>query len=128
MNSLRPLPSRLGRVGIIYANPAGLADMRPTVLELDPAAGKAVSLVKVSYPEGKAQVVDPGLPDRVSVYEGKVELGVRLRLAEETNPGTVSVPLILSYQACNDHLCQAPAKLRVSLTVTVKHESARKEE
>ncbi|MGO9921114.1 MAG: DUF255 domain-containing protein [Isosphaeraceae bacterium] len=104
----------------LYANPAGLPELNPTTLQLDSAAGKTVSLVKVSYPEGKAQVVEPGGPDKVYVYEGKVELKVRLRLADEAEPGSVSVPLVLSYQACNDRLCLAPAKLRVALIVTGK--------
>ncbi len=30
-----------------------------------------------------------------------------------------SSQLILSYQACNDRLCQAPARLGVPLTVTI---------
>ncbi len=102
----------------LYANPAGLPELNPTTLQLDPAAAKAVSLLKVSYPEGKAQVVEATGPNKVYVYEGKVELMVRLRLADEARPASVSVPLILSYQACNDRLCQAPAKLRVALTVT----------
>jgi uncharacterized protein YyaL (SSP411 family) len=103
----------------LYANPAGLPEMNPTTLQLDPAARKTVSVIKVSYPKGKAQVVEPAGPDQVYVYEEKVELTVRLRLADETKPGSVSVPLILSYQACNDRLCQAPARLRVPLTFTV---------
>jgi len=106
----------------IYANPTGLAEMNPTTLQLDPAAGKTVSLVKVSYPEGKAQAVEPAGPDKVYVYEGKIELTVRLRPADETKAGSLSVPLTLSYQACNDRLCQAPAKLRIPLTVTARRD------
>jgi uncharacterized protein YyaL (SSP411 family) len=103
----------------IYANPTGLAEMNPTTVALDPAAGTAVSVVKVFYPAGKPQAVDRALPDRVDVYEGRVEFRVRLRLAELTKQPSVTVPLIVSYQACNDRLCQAPAKLRVALTVAV---------
>jgi hypothetical protein len=108
----------------IYANPVGLAEMRPTVLELDPAAAKAVELIKVSYPEGKSQPAEPALPDRIYTYEGKVELGVRLRVAETADSGLVSVPFVLSYQACNDQLCQAPAKLRVLSTVKIARPGA----
>jgi uncharacterized protein YyaL (SSP411 family) len=103
----------------IYANPVGLAEMNPTILEIGSAAGPAVSLVKVSYPKGKTQAASPAVPGRAFVYEGKVELGVRLRLAQPIDPGPVSIPLILSYQACNDRLCQAPAKLRIPLTVSI---------
>jgi uncharacterized protein YyaL (SSP411 family) len=108
----------------IYANPAGHAEMTPTTLQLDPAGGNGVSLVKVAYPQGKAQASAPTAPDRINVYEGKVDLGVRLRVTAAKEPGSVSVPLVLSYQACNDKLCEAPAKLRVPLTVNVRQEGA----
>ncbi len=85
-----------------------------------------MTLIKVSYPPGKAQAVDPAMPDRVYVYEGKVELGVRFRLEENVNSGSASIPLLLNYQACNDRLCQAPAKLRIALKVIAKGDSARK--
>jgi len=107
----------------LYANPAGLAELIPTTLQLDPSAQETVSLVKVSYPAGKAHAVDPATPDRVFVYEGKIEIAVRLRLAGQTKSGSVSVPLIVNYQACNDRLCQAPAKLRVPWTIKVERPS-----
>jgi uncharacterized protein YyaL (SSP411 family) len=103
----------------IYANPTGLAEMKPTVLELDPAAAKSVQLVKVSYPEGKPQAADPANSARVHIYEGKTDLRVRVRLAETTEPGPKSIPFVLSYQACNDRLCQAPARLQVRCKVNV---------
>jgi uncharacterized protein YyaL (SSP411 family) len=107
----------------IYANPAGLPEMSPTTLALDPRAQRAVSLVKVSYPGGKAQPGEPPTSEKLSIYEGKVAISVRLRLADDATPGPVSVPLTLSYQACNDRLCQAPAKLRIPWTVQVQRQS-----
>jgi DsbC/DsbD-like thiol-disulfide interchange protein len=108
----------------IYANPTGLAEMKPTKLELDSSASVAASLVNVSYPEGKAQAVDPGLPGRVYVYEGKVELAARVRVVESTKAGSVTIPLILSYQACNDRMCEAPTKLKLPWTIKVKRDGA----
>jgi hypothetical protein len=46
-------------------------------------------------------------------------LTARLKVADDAKPGQTNVSLKLSYQACNDQLCQAPAKLEVPLTVTI---------
>jgi uncharacterized protein YyaL (SSP411 family) len=104
----------------IYANPAGLAEMNPSTLELEPAEGQKVTLVKVAYPAGKAQVGNEPGAQPVLIYEGKVELGIRLRVAPDAKAGTLSVPLVLRYQACNDRLCMAPAKLKINWAIAVK--------
>ena len=103
----------------IYANPAGLAEMIPTTLGLNSQTPQAISLVKVSYPAGEAKVLSSVGTEKVALYEGKVEFTARLKISEQAKPGAVAVPLKLSYQACNDRVCQAPAQLEISLTVTV---------
>ena len=67
----------------------------------------------------KAKVLGSPGTEKVALYEGTVEFVARLRLADGAKAGTVNVTLILSYQACNDRLCQAPAKLEVPLTVMI---------
>ena len=67
----------------IYANPAGLAEMKPTTLGLDPQSERAVRLVKVSYPAGEAKVLGSLGTEKVALYEGKVEFTARLRLADD---------------------------------------------
>jgi DsbC/DsbD-like thiol-disulfide interchange protein len=103
----------------IYANPAGLAEMKPTTLGLDSRAQQVISLVKVSYPAGDAKVLGSVGTEKVALYEGKVEFTARLKVSEQAKSGAVRVPLKLSYQACNDRVCQAPAQLEISLTVTI---------
>jgi uncharacterized protein len=103
----------------IYANPAGLAEMIPTTLGLEGQTPRAISLVKVSYPAGDAKVLSSVSTEKVALYEGKVEFTARLKISEQAKPGAVAVPLKLSYQACNDRVCQAPAQLEILLTVTV---------
>ena len=103
----------------IYANPAGLAEMKPTTLGLDSQTQRAISLVKVSYPAGDDKVLSSVGTEKVALYERKVEFTARLKISDQAKPGAVAVPLKLSYQACNDRVCQAPANLEILLTVTV---------
>jgi uncharacterized protein len=103
----------------IYANPAGLPEMKPTTLGLGQQSDKAVRLLKVKYPAGESKVLGSLGTEQVALYEGKVEFTARLRLSDDARAGSVKVPFTLSYQACNDRLCQAPATLEVPLTVTI---------
>ena len=73
----------------------------------------------MSYPAGDAKVLGSVGTEKVALYEGKVEFTARLKISEQAKPGAVAVPLKLSYQACNDRVCQAPAQLEIPLTVTV---------
>ncbi len=102
----------------VSANPTGVPEMKPTSLAIDSGSQKLVSLVKVAYPPGEAKVLGSLGTETVKLYEKNVSIPVRLKLAENVRPGTVVVILELSYQACNDRLCQAPAKLVLPLSVT----------
>ncbi len=53
------------------------------------------------------------------MYEGKVQLTARIRLAESIKPGPLRLTLKLSYQACNDRLCLAPASLEIPAGLNV---------
>jgi uncharacterized protein len=103
----------------IYANPAGLPEMRPTTLGLDPQSEATVRLLEVSYPPGESKVLGSLGTEKVALYEGKVQFTARLKLADDAKAGTAKITFRLSYQACNDKLCQAPARLEVPLTVTI---------
>ncbi len=103
----------------IYANPAGQPEMKPTILDLEPVPDGAVRLLGVNYPAGESKVLGSLGTEKVSLYEGKVEFTARLKLADDARAGPLKVSLKLSYQACNDQLCQAPARLEIPLTVTI---------
>ena len=103
----------------IYANPTGLPEMQPTALRQGSQAEQAIRLLKVSYPAGESKVLGSLGTEKVALYEGTVEFVAQLRLADDAKAGTVNVSLNLSYQACNDRLCQAPATLELPLTVTI---------
>ncbi len=103
----------------IYANPTGAPQLKPTTLKLDPASERSATLVNVTYPAGEAKVLESTGAEKVTLYEGKVRITARLRLAADAGPGSVSLKLKLSYQACNDRLCLAPASLEIPVDLTV---------
>jgi uncharacterized protein YyaL (SSP411 family) len=103
----------------IYANPTGAAELKPTTLRLDPASERSATLVSVKYPAGEAKVLGSIGTEKVALYEGKVQLTARIRLAEDAKPGSIPLKLALCYQACNDRLCLAPASLEIPLDVAV---------
>ncbi len=76
-------------------------------------------MLRVSYPAGELKVLGSLGTEKVGLYEGKVEFTARLKLADDAGAGPVEVRLMLTYQACNDQLCQAPAKLSIPLTVII---------
>ncbi len=103
----------------VYANPTGVAEMKPTTLGLDSKVQPTVSLVKVFYPAGDAKVLSSLGNEKIALYEGKVEFKARVKISEQARAGTVAVPLNLFYQACNDRVCQVPAQLEILLKITV---------
>jgi len=103
----------------IYANPTGVPEMKPTTLGLLPPPDRSVTLVKVSYPIGDAKILGSLGTEQVVLYERKVEFKARLKLAADAKPGPIALKFLLSYQTCNDRLCLAPAKMEVTLNVSV---------
>jgi uncharacterized protein YyaL (SSP411 family) len=103
----------------LYANPPGATEVKPTTLGLDPPSTSSATLVVVKYPAGEAKALASTGPEKVALYEGKVEITARIRIAEPAKPGPLRLTLKLSYQACNDKLCLAPASLEIPLDLNV---------
>jgi uncharacterized protein YyaL (SSP411 family) len=104
----------------INANPTGVAELKPTTLDLDAESGKVATLLKVLYPAGEAKVLRSLGMERVSLYERDVQIRARLRIAEEAKPGSAVLKFALTYQPCNDRLCQRPARLEIPLNISVE--------
>jgi DsbC/DsbD-like thiol-disulfide interchange protein len=88
----------------------------PTELKLDDS--RELSVERLAYPKGqprKFEFSDTAL----SVYEGTVRVGALLKVARAAQPGTYTVKGKLTYQACDDHACLAPASLPVVIAVKV---------
>jgi hypothetical protein len=76
------------------------------------------------YPRGKALVLGSLGKEEVSLYEGKVAIPVRITLSSQAKGPKQRLTFRLSYQACNDKVCLAPARLAIPLDVTLDTPSA----
>lgn len=88
----------------------------PTEVKLDPA--KPLTLEKVTYPKGEPQKFAFS-DEALSVYEGTLVMGARLKVAPGVAPGTYTLKGKLAYQACNDHACLPPASVPLTLNLKV---------
>jgi uncharacterized protein len=86
--------------------------LRPTALRLE--AGGEFRLLRVDYPEGEI-VTLPFDPEPLSVYHGVVTLAAEIELPPSPEAAGTAIPLRVSYQACSDRECLAPAEVRVDV-------------
>ena len=70
------------------------------------------------YPVGK-QVKFEFSEKKLSVYEGKAVIRMRVEAANDAPIGKIRLPMTLRYQACNDSACLPPAKLPVAAEVEI---------
>jgi thiol:disulfide interchange protein DsbD len=68
----------------------------------------------------------PGEPKRfafadapLNVYEGSVVVLLKITAAAEMEPGAYMLPVEISYQACNNDICLAPATVKFVIPVQV---------
>jgi DsbC/DsbD-like thiol-disulfide interchange protein len=88
----------------------------PTEVKLDPSS--KLSVDKLVYPKGELKSF--AFSDtQLSVYQGKVAVGILLNVAKGTPSGDYALRGKFAYQACNDHACLPPASVPVSLAVKV---------
>ena len=88
----------------------------PTELKLE--STKQVSLENVTYPKGESQKFAFS-DEPLSVYEGRLVMGAKLKVASGVAPGTYTLKGKLAYQACNDHACLPPASVPLTLNLKV---------
>jgi DsbC/DsbD-like thiol-disulfide interchange protein len=96
----------------VYANPPGVEGLPPTRLTIDPGQGFLID--RVDYPKGVAKVLAASGTEKVALYEGMVKLTAHVK-PERDAKGTAPDVLrfTVSFQACNDRACLAPAKAAV---------------
>jgi hypothetical protein len=90
----------------------------PTELRLEP--GETYQLMRVDYPEGET-VTLPFSPEPLSVYQGTVTLAAEVRVPPSLGAGTHTIPIRVSYQACSDRECLAPADATVEARLLLKY-------
>ena len=88
----------------------------PTKFVVEPSDKFTVK--NVIYPHGTpVKFAFSDVP--LSVYQGKLTVGVLLQAASTVAPGTYTLNGKFSYQACNDHACLAPTSVPVAITLKV---------
>jgi hypothetical protein len=88
----------------------------PTRFEVDPS--NQFTVKSVVYPKGILKKF-PFSDVPLSVYEGKVVVGVILQVGKTVPVGTSALKAKFAYQACNDHACLAPTSVPVTLKIRV---------
>ena len=88
----------------------------PTQLLPDLPAGYKV--LATTYPPGKLTKFEFS-EKKLSVYEGKFTLRLKLQAPADAPLGASKLPLTLRYQACNDTACLPPVKIPVPLEIEI---------
>lgn len=86
--------------------------------------GSDFELAGATYPEAELKTFSFAPGEKLAVYEGTVEIGLRLRARPSASRGRHTLALGLRYQACNDEICLRPAERRVDISVRVAAPSA----
>jgi uncharacterized protein YyaL (SSP411 family) len=101
----------------VNANPAASEWLIPTSVTV--GADIPVALSQVHYPPGESLYL-AGLEETLSVYSGLVVLKVDLVVDPKAQVGTSGeVRLLVTYQACDDERCLAPAEGVAVVDLTV---------
>jgi len=91
-------------------------DLMPTSASFDPPPGLGVT--GVQYPPGDVKTFAFS-ESPLDVYEGTVMMMLRITAAPDMKPGAYTLPVDISYQACNNDVCLAPATAHVTVPVQV---------
>ncbi len=89
----------------------------PAELSLAPGSSATLS-GSPRYPPGVPKALG-GVAQAFPVYEGTVVLYADLQLADDAAKGKRSIPFRLRVQACNNHVCLAPATVSFSVPIEV---------
>ena len=97
------------------ASPAD-SELVATLVSLTPPPGLAVEGVR--FPPAVRRVLAFS-SEPLDVYEGTVPVALEISAAPGMAPGEYVIPVVVSYQACNNDLCLPPAAVRVAMPVRV---------
>ena len=89
----------------------------PTVLEVESFEG--ITVEGVVYP-GPETLTTAFSAEPLAVYGGTFHIGLTLALAPDLAAGDHTVQTTLTYQACDDTQCFAPAKKPITIPITVR--------
>lgn len=101
----------------VNANPPSYSYLKPTELEIQPAAGIVVEFL--TYPDALTKKFSFA-EKPLAVYEGETTLKARLKANDAAQPGKHNLSAKLRVQACDDKVCYAPGALDLQVPVNIK--------
>jgi DsbC/DsbD-like thiol-disulfide interchange protein len=101
----------------VNANPPSYSYLIPTQIELSPTDGVSVDFI--TYPDALTKTFSFA-EKPLAVYEGEVDLKVRLSAGKSTAPGVHNLSGKLRVQACDDQVCYAPGSIDLTVPVNIK--------
>ncbi|MEY4118196.1 MAG: Thiol:disulfide interchange protein DsbD precursor [Planctomycetota bacterium] len=85
-----------------------------------PIAGIALNEGFMQWPEAHGVESDLGEGKRTyAVYEGVCRVYIPASIARDAQPGMVTIPLEVTFQACNDTQCSAPATVELEAKLEI---------
>ncbi len=85
-----------------------------------PPIPTGIKLGDTMYPSGRLQKFAFSPTKPLDVYTGRVTLRLKLLAQGERPPGgSVTIPMTLRYQACNDAACLPPVKVLVNVPIEI---------
>jgi len=91
---------------------------------LTPQLPAGITLVDSIYPAGRLEKFAFSPKEPLDVYTGSVTLRLKLSAQSAAQLGSVTIPMILRYQACNQTTCLPPVKVPVSAQLQVAEAGA----
>jgi hypothetical protein len=80
---------------------------------------------ETDYPESERLHLE-AIGETVPVYHGRLRILKDVTISPRVRDPKITIPLTLSYQACDDRVCYTPAKVRFAVEVAlVPHDSER---
>ena len=105
----------------VYA--LGVEGYRPVVVEID--EHPSLQPHETNFPKPEILHLE-AIKETVPVYHGRVRILKDVTISPRVRDEKISIPLTVSYQACDDRVCYAPSKVKFSVEVAlVPHDTER---
>jgi hypothetical protein len=98
----------------VYA--PGVEGYRPVVVEVD--AHPSLQSHETNFPE-PAMLHLEAIKETVPVYHGRVRILKDVTISPRVRDEKISIPLTVSYQACDDKVCYAPSQVKFEVEVAL---------
>lgn len=101
-----------------HINSATPSDEALIGTSVEVAKNNVLDSTDVSFPPGIER--EFGYAEQpVEVYEGRVSIRLTLHLSKNVKPGEYVIPISVTYQACSESVCLAPATAAADLPLHV---------